>query len=55
MPVYEFQCSQCRKRFSEQRTFEQFEQHKPVKCPKCGSRQVSQVLSPAFAKTSKKS
>jgi len=55
MPVYEFECPQCRKKFSEQRTFEQFERHKQVKCPKCGSRQVRQVLSAAFAKTSKKS
>ncbi|MGQ9576847.1 MAG: FmdB family zinc ribbon protein [Thermoguttaceae bacterium] len=55
MPVYEFECSQCGEKFSEKRTFEEFDKQKSTKCPKCGSRQTRRLLSTTFAKTSKKS
>jgi putative FmdB family regulatory protein len=55
MPTYEFQCEQCKKTFTEKQTFAEHDEHKKVKCPKCRSTNVRQIISPAFAKTSKKS
>jgi putative FmdB family regulatory protein len=55
MPIYEYECRQCKKTFTEKQTFEEHDQHKKVKCPKCRSASVQQVISPTFAKTSKKS
>ena len=55
MPYYDFKCTECRRKFSEKFTFEEHDQHKPVKCPKCGSKKVERVLGEVFAKTSKKS
>jgi putative FmdB family regulatory protein len=55
MPTYDYKCTECRKSFAEQQSFEEHDRGKRVKCPKCGSRKVERVLSPVFAKTSKKS
>jgi len=55
MPYYEFQCTQCGEKFGLKRTFEEYDRHKSVKCPKCGSTKSNPVLSPTFVKTSKKS
>ena len=55
MPTYEFQCEKCKKNFVEKQTFEQHDQHKRVKCPKCGNTTVHRVIASTFAKTSKKS
>ncbi len=54
MPTYSFKCRKCRKRFQEILTFREYEERK-VKCPKCGSKDVAQVLEVFFAKTSRKS
>ena len=55
MPDYDFKCAACRKTFTQSQTFEEHDQHKPVKCPKCGSEKVERVIGEVFAKTSKKS
>ena len=55
MPTYEYECRQCKKTFTEKRTFQEHDRHKKVKCPKCGSTGARQVIGPTFAKTSKKS
>ena len=55
MPYYDFRCEQCGKKFTEKQSFEEFDQHKRVKCPKCGSTKVRQQIQAVFAKTSKKS
>ena len=54
MPIYEYRCTKCETRFSQQ---EEIEQHgrTPPACPQCGSPAVEQVLSPFFAKTVRKS
>lgn len=54
MPSYEFRCEKCRKTFTEKLTFKEHDRHK-VKCPKCGSAHIRQIISSTFAKTSKKS
>lgn len=55
MPTYEYLCTECSKRFSQKKTFAQFDREKVVKCPKCSSTKVQQLFSATFAKTSKKS
>src|SRR5581483_745954 len=54
MPIYEYRCTKCRKRFSQQQAIEEHERRRPA-CPKCKSRAVEQVFSPFFAKTVRKS
>jgi len=55
VPTYEYKCRQCKKTFTDKQTFQEHDQHKQVKCPKCDSTDVQQVISRIFAKTSKKS
>lgn len=54
MPIYEYRCTKCRKRFSQQEGIEEHGRRRPA-CPKCKSRAVEQVYSPFFAKTVRKS
>lgn len=54
MPTYSFVCRKCRKKFQEILSFREYEGG-GRKCPKCGSRDVVQVLEEFYAKTSKKS
>ena len=54
MPYYDYECSQCRKTFTVKMSYEEHGR-KRVKCPKCGTRKVEQVVTPVMAKTSKKS
>lgn len=54
MPLYEYICKKCRKKFSEILTISEHEKKK-VKCPKCKSEDLSHVVEPFFAKTAKKS
>ena len=54
MPVYEFRCKDCRKKFSVVRPVR--ESSGAVKCPKCGKRKpVERIWSRVYAVTSKKS
>lgn len=55
MPEYEFECMQCHAEFTERMSFREHDQRKQVQCPKCNSKNVKQVITPAFARTSKKS
>ena len=55
MPIYEYECRQCKQTFTEKQTFQEHDRHGKVKCPKCGTTGVQQVISHTFAKTSKKS
>jgi len=54
MPIYEYRCIKCRKRFSQQEGIAEHGRRRPT-CPKCKSRAVEQVYSPFFAKTVRKS
>jgi putative FmdB family regulatory protein len=53
MPTYEYRCRDCQHVFDR---IEALSEHgrKPPTCPKCRSRQVEQVLTSFFAKTSHK-
>lgn len=54
MPVYDYRCNNCRKKFSLKMTVSQLEKGKP-KCPKCGSKKTQKLVTGFFAVTSKKS
>ena len=54
MPTYTYRCAKCRKQFSKVETLSAHGRRRPS-CPKCGSKQVTQVFGAFFAKTSKKS
>src|SRR2546422_2752800 len=47
MPIYEYRCTKCRKRFTQQEGIEEHGRRRPA-CPKCKSRAVQQVFSPFF-------
>jgi putative FmdB family regulatory protein len=54
MPVYEFRCNDCRKKFTLVKSVK--ESSSTAKCPKCGKRKaVERVWSQVYAVTSKKS
>jgi putative FmdB family regulatory protein len=53
MPTYEYRCKACGHRFVEYLSIGEYEKHK-AQCPECGSAEVERVLSPFFAKTSRK-
>lgn len=55
MPDYDYQCMECRRKFTEQQTFEEHDRGKRVICPKCGSAKIERIMGAVFAKTSKKS
>jgi len=55
MPEYEFQCMQCNARFTQAQSFSEHDRHKAATCPKCGSKKVRQLISPAHVQTAKKS
>ena len=54
MPTYEYRCDKCNKKFS---VVESIADHgkKKVRCPKCKSTRVTQLVSAFFTVTSKKS
>jgi putative FmdB family regulatory protein len=54
MPLYEYQCKDCKKTFSLRLHITEHEKARP-KCPHCGSRKLTQQYSSFFAKTTKKS
>jgi putative FmdB family regulatory protein len=54
MPLYEYLCSKCGKKFSEVLTIKEHETKK-VRCPKCQSSELQKIIEPFFAKTARKS
>lgn len=55
MPFYEFKCKACLKRFTVKQSFTEHDRHVKVKCTKCGTQEVQQVVALASVVTSKKS
>jgi putative FmdB family regulatory protein len=53
MPLYEYICSKCHKKFSEVLTIKEHDTKK-VRCPKCQSQEVEKIIEPFFAKTASK-
>lgn len=53
MPLYEYICSKCHKKFSEVLSIKEHDT-KVMHCPKCKSEQLEKVIEPFFAKTASK-
>jgi putative FmdB family regulatory protein len=53
MPLYEYVCRKCHKKFSEVLTIKEHET-KEVHCPECQSAELEKVIESFFAKTSSK-
>ena len=43
MPLYEYQCKKCEKKFETLLSFKELDD--PVKCPHCGSAETGRLLS----------
>jgi len=54
MPVYEFACLNCKKKFSETLALAEYDPE-AIRCPKCGSENVERRWSSVYVETSKKS
>jgi putative FmdB family regulatory protein len=54
MPIYEFTCLDCGKRFKEVKPIAEYDP-RAVECPKCHARNVERRWSSVFVETSKKS
>jgi len=54
MAVYDYKCEKCRKKFTITMPITEHGAKK-IKCPKCSSVKVHQVLQRVFVQTSKKS
>lgn len=54
MPTYEYECGECKKRFTVTEPISQHKDRAP-KCPSCKSASTRQVTSTFFAKTVRKS
>lgn len=54
MPIYEYRCTKCRKRFTAQQPISEHGRRRPG-CPTCKSKAVEPVFSTFFAKTVRKS
>jgi putative FmdB family regulatory protein len=50
MPLYEYVCRKCHKKFAEVLTIREHETGK-VRCPKCQSTDLEKVIEPFFART----
>jgi len=62
MPFYDYECTACGNKFEATQTVEEHDRHvdhdrhEPLKCPRCASEKVGQLLASAvFVITSKKS
>jgi len=55
MAYYNYECTKCGHEFTEKQSFDEHNEYKEVKCPKCTSTKVEQLVSHVYAKTSKKS
>ncbi len=53
MPLYEYECQNCKKIFTEVLTLKEHERGE-MACPSCGSKEVRQLISPFIAHTASK-
>jgi putative FmdB family regulatory protein len=54
MPTYEYECQECKKKFSLMLSISEHDKAKPP-CPKCKGKKVKQSISAFTSKTSRKS
>jgi putative FmdB family regulatory protein len=54
MPRYEYRCADCEEEFERPEHMDEHERSRPT-CPRCGGKNVRQMFTSFYAKTSKKS
>ena len=54
MPIYEYVCLDCKKKFSEVKPLSEYDPKKTT-CPKCNSKKVERRWSSVYVETSSKS
>jgi putative FmdB family regulatory protein len=54
MPTYEYRCISCKRKFTIILSVREHDS-KRIKCPKCGSRRIRQLISAFYTQTSSKS
>lgn len=54
MPIYDYKCLDCKKDFTVVQSLKEHEEGK-VECPDCKGKNITRLLGPFFASTSKKS
>jgi len=52
MPLYEFQCKKCEKRYSELTAYDATGRYAGAACPECGSKRKTKLVSMCHAKFS---
>lgn len=55
MPLYEYECRKCKKKFTVILRMAELGKAKKVHCPRCASTDVQKCIEPFFAVTAKKS
>ena len=55
MPVYEYVCKNCKKKFEIVESVSKHDTRKSARCPKCGGRKTERRWSAMYVETSKKS
>lgn len=55
MPLYEYDCPKCKKKFTLILRIAELGKSKHVRCPRCSSADVHKCIEPFFAVTAKKS
>lgn len=53
MPLYEYICKKCDKKFSEVLSIREHETKK-IECPQCRGTEIAKVIEPFFARTASK-
>lgn len=53
MPLYEYVCKKCNKKFGEVLTIKEHETKK-IKCPVCKGDELTHIVEPFYAKTASK-
>jgi len=55
MPIYDYQCQGCKKKFTVEMTVDKYSKGPRVSCPKCKNKKVQRIFSSVSVITSKKS
>ena len=50
MPVYNYRCQECRKKFEHRLTYTEYDTFLPV-CPACGSKNIQRIIQPVRVAT----
>jgi putative FmdB family regulatory protein len=55
MAFYDYECADCKKKFTVKHSFEEHDRHEKILCPKCKGRHVRQLVAEVHVQTARKS